>query len=346
MAVTMQQIADACGVSRGTVDRALRNREGIRPEVAERVRAQARQMGYIPKHTARIDSAETVRIGVVLHSGTTGFVRLLAQLINNFPQETLLPVIPIVRIMDDTNVLHQLALIEELVENEQIDGLAIMPLASTQIRDAVNHLIESCGLPVVTLNTDLADCARMAYVGPDDLASGRTAAGLLGMTLAQKGCILPILGQHSGHFADTQRWNGFLDEMQTSFPNIELLPPEYCFLDRGLAERITIRAMQNHPQLNGIYISSSGREGVCRAVTSRNAQGKIHIVAHDLTPSNIRMIREGVFDFVIGQDFHTQANLPLRLLYQYITARQNPAQREFTTDIAIKFRCNLLDSDG
>ena len=45
--VTMQQIADRCGVSRGTVDRALHHKEGVREEVAERIRAAAREMGYI-----------------------------------------------------------------------------------------------------------------------------------------------------------------------------------------------------------------------------------------------------------------------------------------------------------
>ncbi len=30
--VTMQQIADRCGVSRGTVDRALHKKEGVREE--------------------------------------------------------------------------------------------------------------------------------------------------------------------------------------------------------------------------------------------------------------------------------------------------------------------------
>ena len=37
MAVTIQQIADRAGVSRGTVDRALNNRGRIKPEVAENV---------------------------------------------------------------------------------------------------------------------------------------------------------------------------------------------------------------------------------------------------------------------------------------------------------------------
>ena len=37
MAVTIQQIAERAGVSRGTVDRALNHRGRINPEVAEKI---------------------------------------------------------------------------------------------------------------------------------------------------------------------------------------------------------------------------------------------------------------------------------------------------------------------
>ena len=47
MAVTLQQIAEAAGVSRGTVDRALNNRGRIRPEVEERIKRIAREMGAV-----------------------------------------------------------------------------------------------------------------------------------------------------------------------------------------------------------------------------------------------------------------------------------------------------------
>ena len=49
MAVTIQQIADAAGVSRGTVDRALNNRGRVDPDVAENIRKIAEELGYIRK---------------------------------------------------------------------------------------------------------------------------------------------------------------------------------------------------------------------------------------------------------------------------------------------------------
>ena len=53
MAVTLQQIAEKAGVSRGTVDRALNNRGRIRPEVAEKIRKIAQEMGYRPNRAGK-----------------------------------------------------------------------------------------------------------------------------------------------------------------------------------------------------------------------------------------------------------------------------------------------------
>ena len=53
MGVTLQQIAEAAGVSRGTVDRALNDRGRIKPEVAEKIKKIAEEMGYRPNRAGR-----------------------------------------------------------------------------------------------------------------------------------------------------------------------------------------------------------------------------------------------------------------------------------------------------
>ena len=54
MGVTLQQIAEAAGVSRGTVDRALNDRGRIKPEVAEKIKKIAEEMGYQPNRAGRV----------------------------------------------------------------------------------------------------------------------------------------------------------------------------------------------------------------------------------------------------------------------------------------------------
>ena len=339
--VTMQQIADRCGVSRGTVDRALHHKEGVREEVAERIRATAREMGYISKRLV-MQQTRQWKIGVVLHSGHSAFVQMLCELFSSFSERELIPNITvIVRVMQDMDVQHQLTLIDELVTTEHIDGLALMPLANTLVRDRINTLSEQQGIPVVTFNTDITDANRLAYVGADNIAAGRAAAALLGMVMQGRGSVLPILGQRSGHYADSQRYTGFLNEMAENFPGILILHPECSFLDENLAERIASRAIHSEEEVNGFYLTSAGREGVYRAVNAAENREKIHIVVHDITEGNVRMVKQGTVDFIIGQDVKTQGTLPIRLLYDYLERHQFPKERMNITDITIKFRCNV-----
>lgn len=342
--VTMQQIADKCGVSRGTVDRALHHKEGVREDVAQRIRDTARDMGYLPIRSAAKPVKEW-KLGVILHSARSAFVQLLCQSFQDFPQRENIPhVTVVIRTMDDMDVWHQLALIDELVNTEHIDGLALMPLANTLIRDKINTLSEQKSIPVVTFNTDIADANRLAYIGPDNIASGQAAAALMGMVMQGHGTCLPILGQRSGHYGDSQRLTGFLEEMQKNYPNIRIMQPEYTFLDEELAKRITLRAIQSDADLRGIYIASSGRTGVYQALRQTGLADRIHVIVHDVTPDNIEMVREGIVDFIIGQDEQTQGNLPLRLLYDYLEHRHFPENRIHITDITIKFRCNINHS--
>ena len=339
--VTMQQIADRCGVSRGTVDRALHHKEGVREEVAERIRATAREMGYISNRLV-MQQTRQWKIGVVLHSGHSAFVQMLCELFSSFSERELIPNITvIVRVMQDMDVQHQLTLIDELVTTEHIDGLALMPLANTLVRDKINTLSEQQGIPVVTFNTDITDANRLAYVGADNIAAGRAAAALLGMVMQGRGSVLPILGQRSGHYADSQRYTGFLNEMAENFPGIRILHPECSFLDENLAERIASRAIHSDEEVNGFYLTSAGREGVYHAVNAAENREKIHIVVHDITEGNVRMVKQGTVDFIIGQDVKTQGTLPIRLLYDYLERHQFPKERMNITDITVKFRCNV-----
>lgn len=53
MSVSIKEIARMCGVSEGTVDRALNNRSGIKEETKKRILETAEKMNYHPNHLAK-----------------------------------------------------------------------------------------------------------------------------------------------------------------------------------------------------------------------------------------------------------------------------------------------------
>ena len=181
MAVTIQQIAERAGVSRGTVDRALNHRGRINPEVAEKICRLADEMGYVQKERKRSRTAkdERLKIGVVTQLARSSFMQEVNRGIEKAAQELKEKGIQLI-LKEGLSVDEdeQLQAIEEL-EQEGIRGLAVMPVDSEAVREKLNALIEEKNIPVVTFNSDIVGTRRACFVGMDNRKSGRTAAGLL-----------------------------------------------------------------------------------------------------------------------------------------------------------------------
>ena len=70
MKVTVKSLAQAAGVSRGTVDRVLHDRGGVKPEVVLKIKNLAKELGYIPNRAGKALAAykTPIKIGVMLPS--------------------------------------------------------------------------------------------------------------------------------------------------------------------------------------------------------------------------------------------------------------------------------------
>ena len=64
--MTTTQIARICGVSQGTVDRALHDRPGIKEETKARILEVAREFAYVPSVKGARQDGKSMLIGVVL----------------------------------------------------------------------------------------------------------------------------------------------------------------------------------------------------------------------------------------------------------------------------------------
>ena len=338
MAVTIQQIAERAGVSRGTVDRALNNRGRIAPEVAENILKVAQEMGYVPRgRKARAQKQH--RVGVITQLAKYSFMtevnRGIADAARELKNQNVRLLLEEGLSVDEK---EQLAAINRLVE-QGIDALAIMPVDHDLIRDRLNELCEA-GIPVITFNTDIAGTDRAVFVGMDNAKSGRTAAGLMGMLTRGTGRILVITG-FFGNRINSLRVEGFVSEIKQSFPEMSIAGVQSCFDDAAEGESILVNAMLGGQEIAGILIVSAGQSGLDAAFAKLQPDRRPYIITYDLTPWSKKALSESKIDFLIDQDGYFQGYRSIWLLAAALQSGELPEEEYEFTDISIRTKYNI-----
>ena len=341
MAVTIQQIAEKAGVSRGTVDRALNNRGRINPEVADMVRRTAEEMGYVHKARKRQkNSGGKRKIGIVTQLSGSSFMLEIKRGIQTGKKE--LEDLGIEVLVKENTSVHeedQLGAIDELLK-EGINGLAIMPVDSEAIREKLNWLVNEKKIQVVTFNSDIVGTKRCCFVGMDNKLSGQTAAGLFGVMTRGVGKILVITGYFSS-MLNNSRVDGFVEEIKKISPKLEIAGVQGSFNNTEEVRKIIENAMMSISGINGIFVVSGGQEGIVEAFKNLGVDQRPYVVIYDQTKKNEKLLKDNVADFLIDQNGFEQGYRPQRILADLLLNDNQPEKEYFYTGIDIKTKYNL-----
>ncbi len=151
MNITIKDIAEKCGVSKGTVDRALNNRSGVNEKTKAFILKTAEEMGYHPHYLATsLVTGKTKSIGVVvfdLHN--TFFAQLLDAISNKAKEYDYFVYIT----LTDKNPSQEIECIEHLV-NGRVDGLIVCPI---NFGLEYETYLKGIGVPVVSVMNKLDD---------------------------------------------------------------------------------------------------------------------------------------------------------------------------------------------
>jgi LacI family transcriptional regulator len=181
--VTLADVAAKAGVSVATASVAITGRPSgncrVSAEVAERIRAAARELNYRPNIQARNLSTQRTNIVAIL------IKRVAWQNAMHF-------LAPIQRLLRErgyveTFMLHpddQIATEREQLEmciERRVEGVIMLPLIDLQGRtnaELVNQIHREEGIPVVQLGITLPDCDAPSFIS-DDVEGVRSAVRLL-----------------------------------------------------------------------------------------------------------------------------------------------------------------------
>lgn len=204
-AVTTSQLATICGVSQGTVDRALHNRAGISPNTRARVLAAAERYGYVPNiHAQALSGGRTMLLGVVVPDLNNDY---FSQLIMELEQQCRAAAYSSVLMFSHKNPEAEIDCLKRLAQMG-VDGIVLFPIG--QGEDYVSFL-HSLRIPVAAVGNRLNG---IPFAGINDRAAMQTVtAQLLRKGYEQLVYYAPALAKQKGKNNNAQalRYRGFTE---------------------------------------------------------------------------------------------------------------------------------------
>ncbi len=336
---TIKEIAALAGVSRGTVDRVLNHRGAVNPQTEEKILEIAQALDYKPNKAGIVLAAQKrkLKIGVVLLGLNNPFYDEVLRGISKKAAELESYNCTVIVKQTDVSLKEQLLAIDELMA-EEINGLALSPYNDNAVRRKIDELYEK-GIPVVTLNTDIENSKRIAYVGSNYYLSGQTAAGL--MRLITSGQIyIGIISGSSDILCHTERIAGFKSIIK-DYPNIHISATIMNQDDEFESYEMTARLLKEHPEVNALYFVAGGVYGGCRAVIASGRQYDIKVITYDMVETTKNMIEQGLIAATICQQPLLQGSKPLDILFENLTTGNSPQSEYNYVDVDIRIKENL-----
>lgn len=337
MAVTIKEIAEMAGVSRGTVDRVLNNRGGVRKEVEDRVKKIVEEIGYKPNLVAKGLAQKSInkKIGIILNAEDNPFYKDIikgiegkVREISDFGFEIM------IKTTKCYDIEMQVQMIDEMIA-EKIDGLVISPINSKDIADRLNQLT----IPIVTVNTDIEHVHRLCYVGSDYFQAGCVAANIFSIiNKPQKVALITGNRLILGH---GKRIEGFKKVVESEELNIEIVGV-YENDDADIKSYlITKKVLEKYPALTGIFFCAGGIEGGLKAVEDGGYTKKLMIITVDTVEAVKNNLLVGNITATICQEPFKQGYEAVRVMFEFIMTGQEPVDKEVLTTTQIKFKYNI-----
>lgn len=340
MAVTIKQIAEVSGVSRGTVDRVLNNRGRVNPETEKLIKKVATELGYKPNMAGKALAAikKNFVIGIILCSeGNEFFDEVINGMRQAEKEASQYGIQVILKTMKGYDTQKQLMLMQEL--QAKIHILILQPINDERIAGKINELTDN-NIQVITINNDIENSTRMCYVGSDYQKSGQTACGCLGLLTHGTANVGIATGSVKvlGH---NQRILGFNEIRKKKYKDLKITDIIETNDDDEQGYQLALKMLMQYPEINALYIVAAGAIGICRAVHELHREDTISIVACDSTPAVIKQLQNGTIKATVCQQPYEQGYQSVTIAVDYLIHGTVPHHEQLTDKNEIKILENL-----
>ncbi|MHA4806863.1 substrate-binding domain-containing protein [Flavitalea flava] len=208
------------------------------------------------------------------------------------------------------DVSAQIATIEQVIPSHPA-GLLING-TDPGIAQAINKAVDA-GIPTIVYDSEIPGSRRHCFIGSNWYEMGRLLGERMVKLLQGKGKVacLGILGQENMEAGMLG-----LQDVIKKYPAIHFMGKYDDKANVETAAKITADLIAANPDLEGIagFDSNSG-PGMCLSVREAGKAGKIKLTCIDAEPEHVRLIKEGILDYAVGQKRELFATLGAQFLF-------------------------------
>jgi LacI family transcriptional regulator len=338
--MTLREIAEAAGISIGTVDRVLHGRGRVSAATKEKVEALIAESDYKPNLVARqlkLNRHYSFACLIPSLGEDSGYWRIAYNGIQKAARE-LAPFRVSVKKIEFNR--YSGASFRENAQQllaAEYDGLLMAPL----LPEASMALLRQFppDFPIVFFDAQLPGFSPISRIGQNAFQSG-TLAGRMLDALASRKESYCVISTHAEDFHIQKRVEGFLAYF-ASIGEKRKIGVFECFdiEHKEKREQFLGELLGKNPEIDGIFVTNASAHGVASYVNGASGR-HIATVGYDLVPENERLLRAGPLDVILSQRPEYQGYEGVYQLYSHVVLQQE-IEKEIIVPIVIFMKENL-----
>ncbi len=322
---TIPDLAKTAGVSVATVNRVLSGAANVRLTTRERVQKAAEEIGFygVGSIQARVAAARPrLRFGVLLLQPHRPFYQNVAQALEDAAANAVGADIDLrVEFLEDLSPQNVADRALDLAET--CNAICVTSAVHPVVTEALEQ-IQTRGIPVFALISQISVTGQMSYVGLDNWKVGRTSGWAFAHLCKTPGKIGILMGNPRYRNQEMNE-TGFRSFFRECAPDFTLLEPITTFESAAVAQELTEKLLAEHTDLAGLYISGGGISGALAALRATGRAGSLVVVGYDLTDVTRAALLDGTMTLLLS---HPLARLARDAIDGMIRACGNPTSNQ------------------
>ena len=241
-----------------------------------------------------------IKIGVTMLSMQNEFIVNISDEMNKKAEE--LGVV-LISVDAEHSPLKQIEQVESFIA-QKVDVIIMNPCEVEASSPAITKAL-AAKIPIVNVNS-ATSIQPTAFVGSNDVESGRIAMKFIAEKLGGKGNIVMIHG-FMGQAAQIQREQG-AKEILKDFPNLKLIAHQTGEWDRAKSMDLMQNWIQSYgTQINAVFAQNDEMGlGALKALEDAGMKDKVVVVSIDAIADALQAVKKGTLDATVFQNAKQQ----------------------------------------